>query len=170
MAADLTPGAWVRATTSTGKVFEGIVSIYDQKASTLIISVDDTTVLINTSFVDNLESQPPKQTTGLPHTAINMEELLKKEEKACAQRQKEAGKIGLGVTPEGQLMFDVLDKTLPCRWERDTIIVLNDVYVSAPYGPQDCKGPNPRLTRVQKMVEANQGKLRAAGVASPKQS
>lgn len=164
--AELTPGAWVRVTTRAGKVHEGTVSIYDPSSNTLVISLEDGTVLVNTNLA-TWEAKAPKQPTNLPSVVVNLEALVQKERAACALREKEAAKVGVGVSPEGQMMFDALDKTLPCRWENTTIVVMNDVYVSAPYTPQDCKGPSPRLARVQKMVEGT----RARGtVGSPKQS
>lgn len=41
--------------------------------------------------------------------------------------QVEASKLGVGVTPAGQQLFDTLSKTLPCRWRGTSIVVLNEV-------------------------------------------
>ena len=41
--------------------------------------------------------------------------------------QAEASRLGVGVTAQGQALFDTLSKTLPCRWRGTSIIVLGEV-------------------------------------------
>lgn len=42
-------------------------------------------------------------------------------------------KIGVDVSPVAQAIFDTLAKTLPCKWQRDTIIVFDTVRLLPPY-------------------------------------
>ena len=41
--------------------------------------------------------------------------------------QDKVERQGLGVSKEGQQIFDCIYKTLPCKWQEKTIIVLNEV-------------------------------------------
>lgn len=61
----------------------------------------------------------------LPH--VDDKRCKDRAERAVRAAELDASKIGVGVTEEAQMVFDALAKTLPCRWEGKTILVLGEV-------------------------------------------
>ncbi|KAF3941609.1 hypothetical protein ABW19_dt0208716 [Dactylella cylindrospora] len=74
---------------------------------------------------------------------------------------------GVGVTAEGQEIFNALNKTgLPCRWQGKDIVVMDNVLIQEPYAPETCSTPNGNqasaqsaLTRVKKVLEGVRKRL-----------
>ncbi|KAG6405661.1 hypothetical protein SASPL_133253 [Salvia splendens] len=84
---------------------------------------------------------------------VDLNTLQSKEESAIRQAEAEAERIGVGVTPQAQSLFDALSKTLPVRWDKSTIVVMNEVRVSSPYLPESVTGGTPAANeRVRKVV------------------
>lgn len=84
---------------------------------------------------------------------LDLNTLQAREESAIRQAEAEAERIGVGVTPEAQSIFDALAKTLPVRWDKTTIVVMNDVRVSSPYLPESVTGGTPAANeRVRKVI------------------
>ncbi|KAL5552950.1 hypothetical protein UlMin_040351, partial [Ulmus minor] len=76
------------------------------------------------------------------------------------QAEVEAERIGVGVTSEAQSIFDALSKTLPVRWDKTTIVVMNEVRVSSPYLPESVSGGTPVANdRVKKVIEFERKRL-----------
>lgn len=77
---------------------------------------------------------------------------------------------------EGREMFIALEKTLPVRWQGTSIIVMDEITISAPYRPEDCKsgtgaGAAQRMERVRKVVEGERARMSQAppAVGTPAQ-
>jgi hypothetical protein len=67
--------------------------------------------------------------------------------------------IGVGVTQEGQFLFNSLSKTMPCAWDGD-VICCYGVRIRSPYSSENCDGPDDNeLTRVKKVLEGEKSKL-----------
>ncbi len=69
---------------------------------------------------------------------LNPDAAAKKLAKAMEERYAERAKIGTGVSDEAQAIFDALCKTMPCRWEKDSIIVFDSIRIVAPYTRDQC--------------------------------
>lgn len=64
--------------------------------------------------------------------------------------------MAAGVSPEGQQLFLTITKTIEeVSWNGPNIVVMNQVTISPPYRPENCKGKNDShaLTHVRKIVE-----------------
>ncbi|KAL6562609.1 hypothetical protein OROGR_003616 [Orobanche gracilis] len=84
---------------------------------------------------------------------LDLSTLQSREESAIRQAEADAERIGVGVTAEAQRIFDALSKTLPVRWEKTTIVVMNEVHVGSPYLPESVSGGTPAANeRVRKVI------------------
>ncbi|KAG6398807.1 hypothetical protein SASPL_140278 [Salvia splendens] len=93
---------------------------------------------------------------------LDLNTLQSKEESAIRQAEAEAERIGVGVTPQAQSLFDALSKTLPVRWDKSTIVVMNEVRVSSPYLPESVtRGTHAANGRVRKVVEFEKKRLQS---------
>ncbi|KAF9398217.1 hypothetical protein BGX21_008047, partial [Mortierella sp. AD011] len=93
--------------------------------------------------------------TALPVVGyVQLDKIQQREQQAVREVQAAAARIGVGVTSIAQDIFDALSKTLPCRWAKDSIVVMDEVIISPPYEPENCKA-NPSssnsLARVKKV-------------------
>lgn len=75
------------------------------------------------------------RTSPRPIAAVDVDlpRLKAEQERIFRKRHIEFTHIGVGVTPEGQAVFDVLAKTLPCEWEGNVIVVFGTVRLGPPY-------------------------------------
>lgn len=62
-----------------------------------------------------------------------MTRVRAEEDRVYRKRYAQFSQLGVGVTAAAQTIFDSLAKTLPCRWDRDNIIILDTVRLSPPY-------------------------------------
>ncbi|GAA6052320.1 hypothetical protein JCM3770_007250 [Rhodotorula araucariae] len=86
---------------------------------------------------------------------------------AVARAQQAQARVGQGVSADAQALFDALARTLPVRWAGQSIVVLDEVVVGAPYGVADVKGAKgsaERVERVKKMLEGIRTRL---GLTTP---
>ncbi|KAK6922129.1 LSM12, anticodon-binding domain [Dillenia turbinata] len=97
---------------------------------------------------------------------VDLNTVRAREEAAIRQAGIESERIGVGVTAEAQNIFDALSKTLPVRWDKTVIVVMNEVRVSSPYLPESVSGGTPAANeRVKKVLELERKRLQGRGVA-----
>ncbi|PRQ41207.1 putative Anticodon-binding domain-containing protein [Rosa chinensis] len=95
---------------------------------------------------------------------LDLNSLRAREESAIRQAEAECERIGVGVTSQAQNIFDALSKTLPVRWDKTVIVVMNEVRVSSPYLPESVSGGTPAANdRVKKVLELERRRLQTRG-------
>jgi hypothetical protein len=139
-----------------------------------------------------LESRQPAGPPP-PPPAVDEARTQDRLERAMRAAEVDAAKLGVGVTREAQLVFDAMSKTLPCRWDGQRILVLEEVRggrppralvanlfsrplcrpplqiaIASPYGPDDCTSVHAEddvaaMDRVKKVVRAAAARLAARG-------
>ncbi|SAM07068.1 hypothetical protein [Absidia glauca] len=95
-----------------------------------------------------------KLSSYLPVAPVNLGRLVAREADTAKGVKQQVAKLGVGVTEEAQEIFDALAKTLPCRWSNDSIIVMDEVIITPPYGVENCKANSTSaafLARVKKV-------------------
>ncbi|KAJ0095030.1 hypothetical protein Patl1_16212 [Pistacia atlantica] len=93
---------------------------------------------------------------------LDINALQAREELAVRQAEADAVRLGVGVTSEAQNIFDALSKTLPVRWDKTVIVVMNEVRVSSPYLPESVSGGTAAANdRVKKVLEFERKRLQA---------
>ncbi|KAJ8563089.1 hypothetical protein K7X08_031541 [Anisodus acutangulus] len=91
---------------------------------------------------------------------LDLNSLQAREDSALRKAEIDAERFGIGVTAEAQNIFDALSKTLPVRWDKTVIVVMNEVRVSSPYLPESVVGGTPAANeRVRKVLELERKRL-----------
>ncbi|KAJ1721445.1 hypothetical protein LPJ53_004030 [Coemansia erecta] len=89
--------------------------------------------------------------------AVGTIEARKK--RSLAQAQERASRIGVGVTDDAQSIFEALSRTLPCRWDQNKIVVLDEVVIESPYGAENCRELTSASFTLQRVKKVLQGEL-----------
>jgi len=138
------PGAIISCQTNLGDKISGEVMGYDEESKAVIVksvpagkpqqkSIFDITIL-NLNLIDeanfHIEEQPFGELPTLPDIDRSKIDLRLKKAK---------GRIGIGVTKEGQQLFDFIRRTIQeCQWDKQNILVLDEVEIVPPYKAENC--------------------------------
>ncbi|KAH8949901.1 hypothetical protein BDL97_10G056600 [Sphagnum fallax] len=152
--------------TTFGEAIEGAVLAYDNSSKIVVIQEGSSGPRQNLRFLkvnyvkDVMLLGQAEEQFELKNPYLDMTSLRNREEAAIRQAEAEAERFGVGVTQEAQDIFDALSKTLPVRWEKTAILVMNEVRVSHPYLPDDVIGGPPAANeRVRKVLELERKRL-----------
>lgn len=160
-------GQQVRVTTTLGEKFDGQVIAFDEKAKCVVFQDIGASGsrrslrFVVTSYIEDVKligkSESP---LDLQISHIDLTFVKAREEAAIRQAEADAQRIGVGVSEEAQDIFDALSRTLPVRWDKTTIVVMDDVRVSGAYRPENVVGGTSAANeRVRKVLEYERKRL-----------
>lgn len=155
-------GTVVDVTTSFGESFRATVFAVDTAARMVVFEEreDYTTLKTNVRMLRDtaiesvtiVEAAPEGGPDPLPDVDLTL--IKRREAEALDAAKRELKKIGKGVTPYAQELFNEFCKTLDVEWHGIHIDVLSlGVRVKAPYTPEDVQGRDSKaVDRIRKIV------------------
>ncbi|KAI3795996.1 hypothetical protein L1987_38657 [Smallanthus sonchifolius] len=166
-------GCLLSIKTTFGDEFEGQIITYDRPSNILVLqeglksnSQSRRNIrLLKANYIKEFsflgQSEDP---LDLKKCFLDLNSLQSKEDAAVRQAEIDVERIGVGVTAEAQSIFDALSKTLPVRWDKTVIMVMNEVRVSSPYLAESVTGGTPAANeRVKKVLERRRLQTRGGG-------
>jgi len=106
-----------------------------------------------------------KKALVAPLPAVDVSACKKRESEAYEAMEAAMAMLNPNASAAGQACFDALSKTLDCSWSGDSINVLDQVRVDAPYTEDACvslDGNKSSLERIRKIVTAGLKKASSA--------
>ncbi|GBG62486.1 hypothetical protein CBR_g30806 [Chara braunii] len=166
---DFVVGCRLFVKTTLGEEFEGEVLTFDRITNCVVLQESmgpgsgRNLRFLKANFIKefSLLGQSEEQ-TDFRNTYIDADVCRQREDAAIRQAEADAERIGIGVSEEGQDIFDALSKTLPVRWDKTAIVVMDDVRITDPYRRENCSGgPLATLERVQKVLDFERQRLQS---------
>lgn len=168
---ELAVGCLLSIKTTFGDEFQAQVLTFDRPSNILVLQEGSkpgprrNIRLLKANYIKEFsflgQSEDP---LDLKKCFLDLNSLQAREDSALRQAETEAERIGVGVTSEAQSIFDALSKTLPVRWDKTVIVVMNEVRVGSPYLPESVRGGTPAANdRVKKVIEFERKRLQARG-------
>jgi len=164
-----TIGLNVKIKTQSGEEFEGEIFSYDSNSNCLILchrkshsTLKQDYRMIKTSLIEELQYIGRNEVDPFPEvlSSISYPRIKQREEQLIRTLREDAARIGVNVTKEAQEIFNALHKTLPCRWNKTTIVVFDEITISSPYTIENCTGGTAvSLQRVKKVLEGERKRL-----------
>lgn len=93
---------------------------------------------------------------------VDQKQLAKREQEAFQAMERAMAQLNPNASPEGQAIFDGLNKTMDCTWIQNSIVVLDQVRIEPPYGTDDCfslDGNQASLDRIRKVLTGIKKKI-----------
>mmetsp|Transcript_38756 Transcript_38756/g.105232 ORF Transcript_38756/g.105232 Transcript_38756/m.105232 type:complete len:187 (-) Transcript_38756:95-655(-) len=159
-------GAKVVLVLTTGETIEGHVHSSDQTMRLLLVKLP----LIHTTLAHELRviradyiqsftvNEAESESAGLIKP-VSVKVFNIKSRKAEESIGKLMNELNDNASAHGQMIFDALNKTMPCQWDVLDIIVLDQVRIKPEYTVNDCislDGDEDACARIQKVPNGHQ--------------
>lgn len=114
--------------------------------------------LVNLSYVSEVKvlKEADRDVSPPPLSNLSNQKINSRFRQNIEEKKRQVNYIGVGVTPEGQKVFNAIVKTITdAKWDRQNIVVMDEVTIRPPYGLDDCKGKEgcKILEHVKKIVQ-----------------
>ncbi|KAJ2848706.1 hypothetical protein IWW36_003130 [Coemansia brasiliensis] len=143
-------------------VYSGVAALLVPQSGDLPAETKHTVRLVKASNIRNVEVKG-KGETKLPSVQEVKQEVVEaRKARALAQAKERAARIGVGVSSHAQAVFEALSKTLPCRWDKKRIVVLDEIVIDPPYTVESCRelsSASFSLSRVKKVLQGELSRL-----------
>eukprot|EP00927_Polykrikos_kofoidii_P068278 TRINITY_DN63639_c0_g1_i1.p2 TRINITY_DN63639_c0_g1~~TRINITY_DN63639_c0_g1_i1.p2 ORF type:complete len:189 (+),score=50.46 TRINITY_DN63639_c0_g1_i1:48-614(+) len=165
-------GADIRVMTTMGEEFEGELFCYDVTgANSLVLrqvleNGNCNYKWVKSNVIREVKALGPPKPIDVVLPAIDLKKI---EERAVAM-EREAWKVsksrGVGVSDQAREVFQAINKTMECEWDKEDIIVFG-VRISKPYTPDSCTcGDDPAaLERVKKVLQGELDRIKKGKTA-----
>lgn len=119
----------------SGETHEGTLFCVDPVTKALVLEMaEGVYTMINPSQIAKIDEELTVPTPNIAAMGLNLSSLHKKEENALIMAEKNLDSINKNVTPIVQHLFDKLAHIFSnCRWEGNTMIILDNIVIDAPY-------------------------------------
>lgn len=102
------------------------------------------------AFVTGIASQSIAAPNTAPLPPADWDAADRREEAALAKLRARAARLGVGVTPAQQALFDVLARVYrDSRWGTAGEMLIEDAVIRPPYTPSDVHGPEMLVNRIR---------------------
>lgn len=159
-------GSIVSCTTCYQQKIQGEVIAFDLGTKMLAIKCQATSgkhnvhdvKLVNLSYVSDVTvlKEADREMSPPALSNLNPQKINARLRQSIDDKKRQVNYIGVGVSPEGQKVFNAIVKTInDAKWDRQNIIVMEEVTIRPPYGLEDCKGKegSKALEHVKKIVQ-----------------
>ncbi|XP_062872060.1 protein LSM12 homolog B [Trichomycterus rosablanca] len=156
-------GSHVSCLTCLGQRLQGEVVAFDYQSKMLTLKCPSSSgkpnlndvVLVNLAYVSDVDVINDRAGTPPPLASLNFSKLANRARAEKEDKLSQAYAISVGVSVEGQQLFQTIHKTIKeCKWQDKNIVVMDDVIITPPYRADNCRGKvGSALGHVRKIVE-----------------